>query len=328
MTKLFSSIFAIMLFHSPAFSAQKIILAVMNLQAHDVPAQKAGTISLLIRNEMNNARNLTVLDHDQTVNAVKEQSGGAGECIDIACAVKAGKALGADKVCIGSVVKVGNNIAVTARVIDVKTGAVDFSETEKSLFESDELYMVQRFCDKLAIRLTGKPLYRIETAEGGIQARAYYPKYRAVKDPLAWTSLGLGIASGFGFLTANRRYANFYTYDEPLYLTAMIWTPSLLADPNAPLLLLLDYYNRRKDHQHAWRVRNTRYYISAGIGGAAVVLLAAFIGRAVNASIQEGKQDQSGTVSLIVPMGIKFSNPVPSRSRHPFSCRLGLAMRF
>jgi TolB-like protein len=328
MKKLSMLIFIIMMGHMPAFSADKIVLAIFDLEARDVSAQEASKVSLLMRNEMQNSARMAVVEPGLVVNAMKGQGGAA--CVEKECAVRVGKALGVNKVLIGTVMRIGGHLAVTARIIDVETGTVDFAEKERALSEADEVYMVERFCDKVAARITGKQ-YGAETA-ADIKPKMpygteYYSKYRAVKDPLAWISLGLGISSGFGFLAAQGTYESYNKFGSILdYASLVFLSPMTASNTNVQLLFLMLYNESRKSKSHAREQRNTRFYASTGIGGAAVVLLATFVGRAINASIQEGKTVKSGDVSLA--LSENFYNSSPWRNRDPFNYSLGLTVWF
>ncbi len=330
MKKLSILIFLLTMVHTPSFSADKITLAILDLEARDVSVQEASKVSLLMRNEMQNSARLAVVEPELVINAMKGQPGGTTVCVNKGCAVKVGKAVGADKVLIGTVMRIGGLLAVTARMIDVETGTVDFAEKERALSEADEVYMVERFCDKVAGRMTGKERKTGPAADANSKMQygtEYSRTYRPVKDPLAWISLGLGISSGIGFLAANGTYEAYNKFGNILdYASLVFLSQGTSSSANLQLLFLLLYNESRKSKGHAREVRNTRYYVSASIGGAAVALLAAFAGRAINASTQEGKPVKSGDVSLMVPED--FCDPAPWRSRNLFNWRLGLTVCF
>ncbi len=330
MKKLSIFIFLLTMVQTPSFSADKITLAILDLEARDVSVQEASKVSLLMRNEMQNSARLAVVEPELVINAMKGQPGGTTVCVNKGCAVKVGKAVGADKVLIGTVMRIGGLLAVTARMIDVETGTVDFAEKERALSEADEVYMVERFCDKVAGRMTGKERKTGPAADANSKMQygtEYSRTYRPVKDPLAWISLGLGISSGIGFLAANGTYEAYNKFGNILdYASLVFLSQGTSSSANLQLLFLLLYNESRKSKGHAKEVRNTRYYVSASIGGAAVALLAAFAGRAINASTQEGKPVKSGDVSLMVPED--FCDPAPWRSRNLFNWRLGLTVCF
>ena len=208
--KIATAVFALILaLAAPSIGAEKAALAVLDFVARDVPREDAVKISLLIRNEMSNLPQYRMLDREQIVKAL----GADSSCDDLSCAMEAGKKLGARIVIVGSVMKFGDNLTVTGRVIDAENGTVLAAEKERAVFQADEFFMVERFCDRLARRMTGKTLYAVERAakndpDGGGSAISYRSSdYRPAADPTAWLALGAGIASGMGFLEATASFS-------------------------------------------------------------------------------------------------------------------------
>ncbi|MBN2159252.1 MAG: ankyrin repeat domain-containing protein [Spirochaetes bacterium] len=151
-------------------------------------------------------------------------------------------------------------------------------------------------------------------------------KYRAVKDPTGWLALGLGATSGMVFLIAGAGgyyYGGDKTYYDRIFFLDR-WDK--LSENEKKVVLLYFWRSRRAYLRSDDRRRKTGYYVGAGIGGAAVVMLAAFIGRNIDAAIKEKKSEKSGDVSLVFPAD-RF-NPAVLPNKDQLHFGLGLSMKF
>lgn len=328
-----SAVFTLILaLAAPSLGAEKAALAVLDFVARDVPREDATKISMLIRNEMSNLPKYRTLDREQIVKAV----GADASCDDVSCAMEAGKKLGARIVIVGSIMKFGDNLTVTGRVIDAESGAVLMAEKERAVFQADEFFMIERFCDRLVRRMTGKSLYAEERTErnepdGGASAISYAaPDYRPAADPTIWLALGSGIASGMGFLEAAASFhMKKHSYQADRFICTMLWSmgasPSF-PDPTLSLTGILGLINVKNDLAHARRIRDKEYYVAAGIGGFTALMFATFICRNIAAAVSEKKAARPGAVTIEVSS--RFNDAAPGDARRSIGMGMGLAMRF
>ncbi|HOD16504.1 MAG TPA: hypothetical protein PLA65_02580 [Spirochaetota bacterium] len=328
-----SAVFALILsLSAPSFGAEKAALAVLDFVARDVPREDAAKISMLIRNEMSNLPKYRTLDREQIPKAL----GADASCDDVSCAVEAGTKLGVRTVIVGSIMKFGDNLTVTGRVIDAESGAVLMAEKERAVFQADEFFMVERFCDRLARRMTGRSLYAEERAEmdkpdgraSVISSAA--SGYRPAADPTVWLALGSGIASGMGFLEAAASFhMKKHSYQADRFFCTMLWSMGVspsFPDPALSLTGILGLINVKNDLAHARRIRDTEYYVAAGIGGFAALMFTAFIGRNIAAAINGGTGDKTIDISLVMPS--PSLKTAPAAGTVNLGLGLGLAMRF
>ncbi len=309
---------------APAFSAEKMTFAVMELEARGVPESDAEKISHIIRTELSNVSEFQVIDRNKA----------AAGCGDVACAVQAGKQIGARKVLIGSLMRLGEQMTVTCRVIDVEKGTVDFAGNEKALFQSDELYMAERLCEKVVRKITGKQLYKEkDRLKDSIAVKRYrlssYSDYHPVKDPTAWLALGSGIACGFGFAIAHdsyvfkTRYSFADSFQQMFLLTFSAF--SMNADLIA-LAMINDYAEKQNRHHRAERLKERNYYISAGVGGFSILMLVTFIGRNIAHTASSGEDVKVGDISFIMPSF--YDGPAGGRAGDQYNIGMGLSMKF
>ncbi len=320
-------IFVLML-GAPAFSAEKTVFAVLDLEARDVPETDAEKISHIIRNELSNSKEFQVLDG-------RQGDKGALTCGDTVCAVQAGKKMGAQKVLIGTLMKMGEQVIVTCRVIDVGKGTVDFAGNERALTRSDELYMAERLCEKVVRAITGKPLYIEEDKlEESIPVDRYRDSakssYRAAKDPFAWIALGSGIACTWGFAITHESYEWRTRFTFPYrFNDVYIWMLSPVFSVNPDFysyLLIKEYVDRKNRHHRAEKIRDRGYYFSAGVGGFAVVMLATFIGRSIVHSAAGVKDAKTGDISFMMP--VSYDRSAGTVGREQYTIGMGLSMKF
>jgi TolB-like protein len=139
-------------------SPGKMTIAVMDFQAKGIDTTVAQNVSELIRGEIINAGIFTVIERAQMGEILKEQGFQQSGCTDITCAVEIGKILSANKMLVGSVMKIGSSIIIAGRVVDVQSGVGEFSENQDCESEAKLLGAVKLFTEKLSARIQGKPI--------------------------------------------------------------------------------------------------------------------------------------------------------------------------
>ncbi len=159
MKKLTFILVTTILFNMP-LHAEKMRIAVMNFKAKGVTRALAENVSELIRGEMINTGRYIVIERAQMDNILKEQGFQKSGCTDVSCAVEVGKILSAKKILIGTVMKLGGMIIISARIVDVQSGTGEFSEKQNARSETDLYNAVTLFTQKLTNRISGGvPVY-------------------------------------------------------------------------------------------------------------------------------------------------------------------------
>lgn len=151
-------IFLFLILSIPAYTYQKMKIAVIDLQAKNVPKSITNQISELIRSNIEDTGHLTVIKRTETNELLDEHDIEMQDCTNTACAIQAGKLLSVQKILIGSVMKLGKATAITVRIVDVQKGFSDYSSKQKA--ESDENIesAVTILSLKLVSRITGKTM--------------------------------------------------------------------------------------------------------------------------------------------------------------------------
>jgi TolB-like protein len=318
-----------MMISLPLSAAEKMTIAVMDFQAQDVARTEAVKISELIRNEMVNSGRYTVLERAQVDKILREQGFQMTGCTDITCAVQVGKLLSARKILVGSVMRFGNNVAVTGRVVDVEKGVAEFAEKERALGKEDIFYMVERFCDKLTLRITGKALYKKENLDTTYKSSSTQ-YYDPVKDPTAWLALSAGILSGVGFAAGYGVYQPkidklMKKYDDKEIVQGIWIGWSLWPIVNYNLMRFLGLKSGFSKISDVKDSRNKVYIASGAVGGFAIIMLATFIGRYVYHKYAVNDYSSSSNVAVFIPP--QYFNAVDWVNRKP-GFGLGISMRF
>jgi len=119
--------------------AERIRVAVSDFKAIGIPTTTAQTISDLMRTELSNVKQFTVLERGQMDSILKEQGFQQAACSDTECAVQMGKILSANKILVGTVTKLGSRIVINGRIVDVEKAVAEAGVTEKAE-NDDELY--------------------------------------------------------------------------------------------------------------------------------------------------------------------------------------------
>lgn len=154
-----------------AQSSGKINLAVMNLEAPDVPASAQQALSDRMRTELFNTGRFSVMERNQMQELLKEQGFQQSGCTSNECVVEAGKLLGVDRMIAGSVGKVGTIYTVSLWMIDIETGRIMLTKTEDCNCPIEQVLTTS--LKNIALKMAGmsssaeeQPVIRRETVAG------------------------------------------------------------------------------------------------------------------------------------------------------------------
>ncbi len=100
----------VLLFPLPA-RAEKMQIAVLDLEPKGIPKIMAGAVSDIVRSELVKSGYFTVVERGQMDAILREQGFQMTGCTDSACAVQMGKLLSAKKILMGEIVE--NRIIAT-----------------------------------------------------------------------------------------------------------------------------------------------------------------------------------------------------------------------
>ncbi len=153
---LFISLLILVFFDISSGYAEKMRIAIIDLQEKKVSKILANTVTDLIRSDMIDSGYFTVIERSQIKAIFEEQELQMTGCTDSSCAVKMGKLLSARKILVGEIAKFGKSILITVRVVDVEKGVAEFSSKGKAANEDDLESAASRLTLKLIGRITGK----------------------------------------------------------------------------------------------------------------------------------------------------------------------------
>ncbi|MFC1669258.1 CsgG/HfaB family protein [Spirochaetota bacterium] len=148
-------VFILIFLCMPLF-AGKMRIAIMDFRAKDISRSDAMKVSELIRNELINIGEFTVIERSQMREILKEQGFQKTGCTDVSCAVQVGKILSAKKILVGTVMRLGRKIIITGRIVDVEKGVAEFSEKGVARSKNNLDVAVENFSRKLSNTISGK----------------------------------------------------------------------------------------------------------------------------------------------------------------------------
>ncbi len=134
---------------------EKILVAVLDFTAQNMPAEEAVIITDFVRHEMINTDYFKVLERGAINNILKEVNFQQGGCTDAECAVSIGKILSVHKMVVGSVSKLGKKYFVTSRLVDVETSEIEASVSIEAGVPIEDL-------PKHVVRLVEEMVYRLK----------------------------------------------------------------------------------------------------------------------------------------------------------------------
>lgn len=168
------------LFTIPAYPAEKVRIAIIDLQGKQVSKNMASGISDIIRSDLVDTGLFLVVERNQMNEILKEQGLQMTGCTDDACAVQVGKLLSANKMLVGEITRMGRSILITIRIVDVEKGVAEYSSKEKAKSEKELDKAASRLSMKLVGRITGKKKSELlagleERSMGGYYLRSIIP---------------------------------------------------------------------------------------------------------------------------------------------------------
>ncbi len=143
----------IILIISSTIYAEKVKIAILDFGARGVSKNTANNTSELIRGEMINTRLFTIIERSQLKQILAEQGFQQIGCTDVSCAVKLGQLMNVQKILIGTVMKLGNKIIISGRIVDIESGVAEFSEKYDVGSENQLYNATLQFTKKLVNRI-------------------------------------------------------------------------------------------------------------------------------------------------------------------------------
>ena len=159
------SMLIITLISIPAYSADKMRIAIMDLKAEGVSEGIATAVSRIMRSEFVNIGRFTVIERGQMDAILKEQGFQQTGCTDSDCAVQIGRLMSANMMLIGELNTLGNSIIMTIRVVDVEKGVIKYSARDKAQTEDYLEEATVRITRNLAQKMTGVEPKVVKTDE-------------------------------------------------------------------------------------------------------------------------------------------------------------------
>ena len=132
-------IFCLCLFHIMAVGQTKITMAVLDFEAKNIAQETADAVADILSTELFNTNRFNVVERTAIAKILEEQKLQMTGITDMSRAAEIGKVLNVEKIMTGSVSRLGNNIIINTRLVDVETGALELAQNTKSLRGEDGL---------------------------------------------------------------------------------------------------------------------------------------------------------------------------------------------
>jgi hypothetical protein len=292
---------------------EKLRVAIMDFSGEDVTAGDAKKVSDLIRTEMINTGQYTIIERNEMGKILKEQGFSMTGCTDVSCAVQAGKLLSARKMMVGTVMKLDESLVINGRIIDVERGTADFAQKEISQSRKDLVRAVDAFVNRITLRIAPKGYAK------------QYADYESTIDPrkkaatYGWTSLSFLLLSlvGSGITIYADQMAR-QTED------AITWSQS------SPSILKNSRMKRKEDDLKKYKLMRLYTGISTGAVGAVMLgtgitwLVYLFDKKSVG---MNGDIHIDSTCSVILPTHY-YNDCLNFTKKSQYGFGLGLSMKF
>lgn len=153
MKKLLCAAYAVFALSGSIFGAEKVTVAVLDLNPKGVPQIVAAAVSDIVRSEFVNIANFTVVERSQMKAILDEQGLQMSGCTDSSCAVQLGKILSAKRIVVGEVTKMGQGALIAIRYVDVTKGSSMFAAKETAKTMDDIQPAAEKAAKGLAQRI-------------------------------------------------------------------------------------------------------------------------------------------------------------------------------
>jgi TolB-like protein len=134
-------------------AAPLVNVAFMGVDPVEVSESAASGISESLLNELINTNRFTMVERDRISDLLEEQGLSLSGCTTTECYVKVGQLTGAEKVLVGNLSQVERSYILNVRIVDVYTGTIEFSDSEKSRSLDSLLSQTRNIAQRLAAKI-------------------------------------------------------------------------------------------------------------------------------------------------------------------------------
>ena len=218
-------------FIPPSFAADTqvrlIIFPFQNLTQNKADDWIGNGFSETLTASLATLQNLVVIERSQLKNILKEQMIAQSGYIDQNTAVEAGKILSANIVVVGNFQKMNDQIRVTARFVDVKTGEVQKDHIADIRGKTEDIFDLQsQLADKIiqsfAVKVSQAESQKLTTAihsTKSLEAYEYYIKGKELVNQMSLRSLNQAMESLKKAVVTDPNYAIAHAYLSIVYST-------------------------------------------------------------------------------------------------------------
>lgn len=129
---------------------KKVTIAVLNIESSGI-IPDAQTTGNMVRLELEKTNSYNVMDAYDVADILIRNNIDVKTCFGKSCVIAAGKALNADKMILGNAERMGEKIAITLKIVDVKNGEIEKTITDEYLNLQEEIQkMIEISVKKLA----------------------------------------------------------------------------------------------------------------------------------------------------------------------------------
>ena len=188
---LFFIIFLLLLSLSSSF-ADRIPLAVYDLEAQGVPGATAAIVTDVVRSELRFCGKYELIEKARMQEVLRLQGFQQTGCTEAECAAKLGKILNVKKMVVGGLGKLGESYRLSLRVVDVETAVIETEGSEKQALKEDDLdrlvpVLVSRlFCPEIKRPEITPPPALPESAKGK-------PVYKEITIPIVGERMSVAV---------------------------------------------------------------------------------------------------------------------------------------
>lgn len=152
--KKISALFFILSFKIILSAQTNAKIAVIDFQSNGTPQFVGNAVADIFTTELKKDKDIIVLERNQIQQVIKERNLAKPGNAELDEAIKFGQILSVDRLIIGSVSKIGDSYTITGKIIEIKSGAIEYAESENCAtvddVETASRYLATKLLNKIS----------------------------------------------------------------------------------------------------------------------------------------------------------------------------------
>lgn len=150
----------VFLLNSMLNAQSNLKIAVLDFQTNGTPQFIGNAVADITATVFKTDNDIIILERSQIKQILKERDLLKNDKTDLKDAIEFGQILSVNKLIIGSVSKIGNSYTITGKIVEIKSGAIEYAESENCA-EIDDIEVATRYLATKLLNKLSKKYYEL-----------------------------------------------------------------------------------------------------------------------------------------------------------------------